>query len=116
IINHKDNIVSSLNCTLMADSPVEANLVFEKGWIRMESWWLTPGAITVHIPGKDIKRIEFPEVGNGYHYEAAEVMRCLDEGLAESPLLPLDFSLNLMEVMDRIREICGIRYKQDNYY
>jgi predicted dehydrogenase len=104
---------SSLNCTLKADSPTEANLLFEKGWIRMESWWLTPGPITVHRTDQEPERIEFPEPGNGYHYEAEEVMRCLDEGLTESASLPLDFSLDLMNTLDKIRDRCGIRYEQD---
>jgi predicted dehydrogenase len=114
IFDHNNNVVSSLNCTLLADSPVEANLIFENGWIRIESWWLTPGSITIHIPGENPQVMEFSKSGNGYQYEAAEVMRCLDGGLTESPLLPLNFSLDLMGTLDRIREICGIRYKQDN--
>jgi predicted dehydrogenase len=113
IFEQENDITSSLNCTLKADSPTEANLLFEKGWIRMESWWLTPGPITVHRTDQEPERIEFPEPGNGYHYEAEEVMRCLDEGLTESASLPLDFSLDLMNTLDKIRDRCGIRYEQD---
>ena len=113
IFRQRDEVVSSLNCTLMAESPVEANMLFEKGRIRMEPWFLTPGPITIFRAGQDPERIEFPEAGKGYHYEATEVMRCLDEGLTESPLLPLDFSLELMETLDEIRKICGISYPQD---
>ncbi len=122
ILEHNQHVVSSLNCTVLADSPVEATLVFEKGWIRMESWWLTPGPITIHRPGREPEFMEFtnmspdgvPGQGKGYQYEAAEVMRCLDEGLTESPLLPLDFSRKLTGTLDRIRKICGIRYPQDD--
>jgi len=113
IFEHNQNIVSSLSCTARAVTPVEASLLFEKGWIRMESLWFTPGPITIHRPGQQPEIIEFKEPGKGYHYEAAEVMRCLDEGLTESPLLPLDFSLDLMGTLDRVREIGGIRYSQD---
>jgi len=113
IFEQKNGVVSSLNYTLLSDSPVEANLLFENGWIRMESWWLKPGPITVHRKGQDPGRIEFPEPGIGLHHEAAEVMECLDKGLAESPVLPLDFSLGLMETLDAIRDICDIRYDQD---
>lgn len=42
--------------------------------------------------------------GNGYQHEVAEVVRCLNAGLTESPIMPLDQSLLIMEVMDRIRE------------
>jgi predicted dehydrogenase len=110
VFEHENGVSSSLNCTLAADTPTEANIIFEKGWIRMESWWLTPGPITVHREGHAPERVDFDEPGNGYHYEATEVMNCLDSGLTESPLLPLDFSLSLMETLDQVRDICGIHY------
>jgi predicted dehydrogenase len=113
IFEQPNHVVSSLNCTFRADSPTEAHLLFEKGRITMESLWLTPGPITLYRKGSKPERTEFPESGNGYQYEAEETMRCLDVGLMESPLLPLDFSLDLMGTLDRIREICGIKYEQD---
>jgi dihydrodiol dehydrogenase / D-xylose 1-dehydrogenase (NADP) len=41
--------------------------------------------------------------GNGYNYEAAEAARCLRAGAQESPLMPLDETLMLMETVDAIR-------------
>jgi predicted dehydrogenase len=41
--------------------------------------------------------------GNGYNYEAQEVMRCLRAGLTESPVMPLDDTLRVMRVLDAIR-------------
>lgn len=114
IFEHGNEVVSSLNCTLLSDAPIEANLLFEHGWIRMESWWLTPGPITIHRKGRKPKRVKFLEPGNGYHHEASEVMQCLDRGLTESPSLPLDFSLDLMGTLDAVRKECGIRYLQDD--
>ncbi len=113
IFEHGNEVVSSLNYTLLSESPVEANLLFEQGWIRMESWWLTPGPFTLHRNGAKPVRHNFPEPGHGYHHEAAEVMRCLDEGLTESPMLPLDFSLDLMGTLDYVRAVCGINDPQD---
>jgi predicted dehydrogenase len=113
ILKQEGNVFSSLFCTFRADAPIEANILFEKGGIRIHSQWHTPAPITLYRQGRKPELIEFPEPGNGYQYEAAEVMRCLDLGLTESPGLPLDFSLDLMEILDRIREDCGIRYEQD---
>ena len=49
-------------------------------------------------------RVERLQVeGNGYGYEAAEVIRCLEAGEAESPLMPLDESLAVMDTLDRLR-------------
>lgn len=114
IFDHASGIASSLNCTVFAESPSEVSLLYEKGWIRMENNWHTPGPVSVYRPGQEPERIDFPEKGNGYRYEAEEVMRCLDEGLTESPLLPLQFSLDLMGTLDRVRETCGIKYAQDD--
>ncbi len=113
IFEHAEKMVSSLNCTLISDAPTEANLLFEQGWIRMESWWLSPGPITIHRKGRKSKRVSFRETGNGYQYEAAEVMQCLDDGRTESLSLPLDFSLDLMGTLDAVRKACGISYPQD---
>ena len=44
-----------------------------------------------------------PFAGNGYNYEAAEVMRCLQTGELESPVMPLDETVAIMAVMDQIR-------------
>jgi len=114
ILEHGNEVVSSLNCTLLSDTPTEANLLFEDGWIRMESWWLSPGPITIHRKGRKSRMVRFREPGNGYQYEAEEVMQCLDQGQSESPSLPLDFSLDLMGTLDAVRAACGIRYPQDN--
>jgi len=45
----------------------------------------------------------FPMGGNGYGYEAAEVVRCLRSGLTESPMMPLDDSIAVMETLDILR-------------
>ena len=42
-------------------------------------------------------------LGNGYAHEAEEVMRCLRAGDRESPVMPLDETLAIMETMDAIR-------------
>jgi predicted dehydrogenase len=46
----------------------------------------------------------FPLEGNGYNYEAAETMRCLRAGEVESPIMPLDETLSIVETMDTIRK------------
>lgn len=42
-------------------------------------------------------------VPDGFADEAAEAMRCLRAGLTESPVMPLDDTLMLMDCLDRIR-------------
>jgi hypothetical protein len=49
----------------------------------------------------------------GYEYEAAEATNCMQKGLKESAFIPLDFSLRLIRVLDRMRKQCGIAYQAD---
>jgi predicted dehydrogenase len=56
------------------------------------------------------RKERLPIVGNGYNYEAAEVMRCLRAGEVESKLMPLDETLRIMEIMDEVRGQWGLRY------
>ncbi len=48
--------------------------------------------------------------GHGYQFEATEVMNCLRNGLKESPIMPLDESISLMETMDHLRSQWGLAY------
>jgi len=46
----------------------------------------------------------------GYHFEASHVMECLDKNLKESPILPHSLSLDLINILDRVRKDAGIVY------
>lgn len=41
--------------------------------------------------------------GNGYHYEADEVMRCVQNGKTESDIMPLSQSVGVIDAIDTIR-------------
>ena len=50
--------------------------------------------------------------GHGLREEAKEVARCLREGLRESPVLPTDETLAVMETMDAVRARIGLDYSR----
>jgi predicted dehydrogenase len=43
--------------------------------------------------------------GNGYHYEADEVIRCVQTGLGESPVMPLSDSLTVALITEKARSL-----------
>lgn len=49
----------------------------------------------------------------GYGFQAKEAMRCLREGLLESPEMPWDEMLANMQTLDRIRADWGLTYPSD---
>ena len=81
------------------------------GRIRVPDWWHADHLL-VHRGGGE-ERIDAPIEGNGYHYQAAEVMSCLADGRTESDRMPLDETVGVMRTLDRIREQWGLRYPME---
>ena len=51
--------------------------------------------------------------GQGLRFQVHEVHRCVRAGLGESPVVPLDESLQLARTMDEIRAQIGLRYPSE---
>jgi predicted dehydrogenase len=62
------------------------------------------------LEGRGGRTIRRPYPGHGLHFQAAEVMACLDRGLTESPVMPWDETLSIMRTMDAIRAPWGLAY------
>ena len=80
------------------------------GRIEIDGTFYAPTSFSVVTRDGGRERVELPRVGNGLRFEAAEVGRCLREGLAESPYLPLDETVAILETMDEIRRQIGLTY------
>jgi len=83
-----------------------------EGRIKIEAPFWKGQRLLVSSGGKE-EAIDLPFEGNGYPHQAREVMRCLGEGLVESPRMTHEFSLLVMRTLDRIRVPWGIRYPAD---
>lgn len=94
-------------------TPLDAVVLGTDGRIRIHSPWFDGVALTLTRPGEKDRRIEEPRVENGFEYEVREVARCLREGLLESPVLPLDESVAIMETLDQARAQWGLRYPME---
>ena len=102
--------LASLFSSFSCNSFVTTEYNCERGSIRMARRWMAPTTITVWHDDNSEESFNFEQPGNGYQFEAAHVMECLDAGRTESNLMPLDFSLELMETLDRIRQEAGIPF------
>jgi predicted dehydrogenase len=71
------------------------------------TWTPTRAIGGTDTPLQPPRTLTRPVLGNGYAHEAVEVMRCLREGLLESPLMPLEETLLIMHTMDAIQATWG---------
>jgi len=107
---YESGALAGLHCTFAAYTQTDANIYGDKGKIQLLSQWFRPNGIEISMNKEKPLLLSFKGKANGYEYEAEEVMRCLKLGLNESPVLSLDFSLQLMKLLDSIREKCNIVY------
>ncbi|MBB4713645.1 Gfo/Idh/MocA family protein [Streptomyces luteogriseus] len=112
VLTHEGGQLTSLMCSIQVDSPAHAVILGTGGRIEMDRWY-NPTAFDLLL--SDGSRIphRFPHRGNGMEHEAEEVSRCLAAGRLESPLMPLDETLSIMETMDAIRSKIDLRFPAD---
>jgi predicted dehydrogenase len=96
-----------LTCTLRAKSPTRAAIVGTSARIEVEGDFYAPAAVTLIPRNGDPERVEPGHEGRGLRHQADEVARRLAAGEAESPLMPLDESISIMETMDTVLAQAG---------
>ncbi len=113
LLGYDQGRLAALYTSLRADTPREAILVGTEGRIRIHPQMFRPTKLTLSLTDQEDNTIEIPLEGNGYNYQAAEVMRCLKAGKSESDTMPLDETLAIMKTMDQIRAQWGLRYPME---
>ncbi len=113
LLGYPNGSVATLYTAITTESPKEALILGSGGRIRIHGNFITPTRMTITMDDKSAQVIEEDILGNGMHYEAEEVMRCLREGAIESPLMPLDETVSILETMDTIRAQLDFRYPNE---
>ncbi len=113
LLGYSGGQIGILACGVRTTTPQEAVVLGTEGRIRLHASWWRGEALTLSRTGKEDQRFDLPLVGNGYNYEAEEVMNCLRAGKRESDLMPLDESIVIMRTLDQIREPWGLRYPME---
>ncbi len=79
-----------------------------KGYIRMPEYWKAE-KIWLKAEGKE-DYFEDPRTSTGYDFEVREVNRLIKEGKTESSIITYKKSIELMEILDEVREKIGLKY------
>jgi predicted dehydrogenase len=110
VLEHEGGRLANLSIGIRTTTPQEATIMGTEGYVRIHAPWWRPQSMTIYRPGEESETVEAPVSGNGFNYEAAEVMRCLEAGKTESDVMPLDETISVMRTMDGIRAAWGLRY------
>lgn len=113
LFQYDNGKLAHLHSSVIAKTKTEAFIYCTKGTIHLHPRWHEPTRLTLQRYGEPAEAFTFEYQGNGYYLEALEVMHCLQNNKKESEWLPLSFTLDVMETLDRIRKEAGIIYAQD---
>ena len=84
-----------------------------EGYIRVDNI-NCPELVEVYRNYELVARYEKPEdMVNGYEYQVMEARRCIEAGLLESPMMPHEETLSIMQQMDALRKEWGVVYPMD---
>jgi predicted dehydrogenase len=102
-----------LTSSLLAYGPRTATVAGSLGYLQSIGSINNPRELSIGIGRDELRKEQFDVVGLGYTYELREVTRCIQQGLTESPVMPLEDSLNTMRLFDGVRAQLGVSYPND---
>ena len=103
VFAHQNGEMSILASTFAVNLETQSEKERTEGKIVLHRMFHMPTSISINKNGQSTK-VPLKIKGNGYNYQAEHVMQCLKKGLIESPILPLSFSLDLMNIIDEIQK------------
>ncbi len=110
IFCYKDGRMATLYSSFRTVAGIGCDLLCENGDLHFSRGRDMSQNLSIELNGRESEKFSFMPKGMGYHYEAIEVMKCLDEGKIESRIVPHSFTKELIKTLDRIRESARIEF------
>jgi predicted dehydrogenase len=108
IFRYNNRQMATIYSSFRTDTGIGCEILCEKGNLTVSRGRDMNQRVILALHGGEKKEFIFKPEAMGYHWEAEEVMHCLDEERNESPVVPLSFSRNLINTLDRTRIAAGI--------
>ena len=103
------NAKATLKSTLLEETPSVAILKFDKATVKLNRQFHQSSSITVVQNNKEeIINFDFKTIG--YNFETAHFNNLIRAGEKESNIMTFEFSKNLINTLDKVREIIGLTY------
>jgi predicted dehydrogenase len=103
------NAKATLKSTLLEETPSVAILKFDKATVKLNRQFHQSSSITVVQNNKEeIINFDFKTIG--YNFETAHFNNLIRSGEKESNIMTFEFSKNLINTLDKVREIIGLKY------
>ena len=112
-LHYPDGKMAVITAGVLARGDRKGIFYGEKGYLIVENI-NNPQSISAYdLTDTLIQRFEVPKQISGYEYELLEAVRCIREGKRESDSMPMDRTIQVMEIMDRLRNEWGLVYPME---
>ncbi len=109
IFEYKNGVEAELGSSIVKQTPTAAIIQFEKATITLITRFHEPTSVKIQTPESEETK-EFKVDSNGYNFEAEHVQKMLLEGKTESTEMTFAKSLQLIELLDKVRDQIGLEY------
>ena len=107
-----DNAQAVLHSSFLSSSNMKAMISGTKGRINLNSPWFMAESYTLIKDNEKVK-YKLPTKGKGFTYEIEECHRCIKENKIESTLWSHQTSLDLIKIVDKVRNEIGLVYPSE---
>ena len=112
-LSYADGKMANLQAGALCLNDRQGIISGTEGYIRVDNI-NCPEVIEVYRNYDLVERYVKPDdMVNGYEYQVLECMRCIREGLLESPMMPHEETISIMKQMDELRKEWGVEYPYD---
>lgn len=111
-MTHEHGAYSQVVASFVSESVNRAAIVGDAGVIVTDTPVSRPTGFTITTGGAS-RHEDVPHGPEPYTYQLREVTRCIQQGLRESPTMPLAATLSTMELFDEVRRQTGVTYPND---
>lgn len=106
---YRNGVKADLYCSFNENTASEAFIIFEEAEVKLHSRFHETDKLSI-MKDESEEFIDYDYKAKGYHFEIMHAQECLNKGLKESPLMPFEFSVLLIETLDEIRNQIGLEY------
>jgi predicted dehydrogenase len=114
LLGYDNGRSATLLASLEGETPGRAVIAGTKGSIELVPRFHHPDTLILRRNGQPAETIVRAPIGRGYCHEAIEVNRCISLGLTESPVMPLQDTLDVQWTMEQVLGQLGITAAEDN--
>jgi len=111
IMSHASGALSTTISASRSVGPNTAHIIGTEARLDIDRVWYNATSFRVVAPDGAVLEDYVSDIeGRGMQYQALAAERYIAAGLTDSELLPIDETVAIMETLDEVRELVGVRY------